>query len=62
MLSFDVERWDQAAATELLPAGHIVRMPELLFEKVEDAVVEAQIKKLEDAKNKMNLTHGNLLT
>lgn len=55
MLSFDVEGWDQAAATELLPAGHIVRMPELLFEKVEDAVVEAQIKKLEDAKKQNEL-------
>ncbi|MFA7044545.1 MAG: methionine--tRNA ligase subunit beta, partial [Bacteroidales bacterium] len=35
---------------DLLPEGHQTAKPELLFEKIEDDVVEAQIKKLQDTK------------
>ena len=37
--------WDDAART-LLPAGHAVQAPEILFVKLEDAVIQAQIDKL----------------
>ncbi len=36
--------------TDLLSAGHKVNTPELLFEKIEDSVIEAQIQKLLDTK------------
>lgn len=42
--------WDKLGDTQLLPAGHKVNQPELLFEKIEDAVIEAQLKKLADTK------------
>jgi methionyl-tRNA synthetase len=42
--------WDAIGRPALLPAGHRVGNPELLFEKIEDDVIEAQIKKLRDTK------------
>jgi methionyl-tRNA synthetase len=37
-------------STNLLPAGHQLATPELLFEKIEDSVIEAQVQKLLDTK------------
>jgi methionyl-tRNA synthetase len=42
--------WNAIGQTTLLPAGHRINTPELLFEKIEDDVIEAQIKKLYDTK------------
>ncbi|MGV8092427.1 MAG: methionine--tRNA ligase [Mangrovibacterium sp.] len=42
--------WNAIGQTALLPAGHRINTPELLFEKIEDDVIEAQIKKLYDTK------------
>ena len=42
--------WASIGDTGLLKAGHQVNKPELLFEKIEDAVVEAQLQKLLDTK------------
>ena len=39
-------RWKNLGRYDLLPAGHQLGKAELLFEKIEDAVVEAQIAKL----------------
>ncbi|MFV0553319.1 MAG: methionine--tRNA ligase subunit beta, partial [Mangrovibacterium sp.] len=36
--------------TDLLAAGHQTNKPELLFEKIEDATIEAQVQKLLDTK------------
>ena len=36
--------------SDLVPAGHTIGKAELLFEKIEDDVIERQVKKLEDAK------------
>ncbi len=47
MQSFD---WSQLGNTQLLKAGHRLAEPELLFEKIEDEVIERQLKKLEDTK------------
>ncbi len=41
--------WD-ALGTELLPAGHALGTPELLFEKIEDSVIDKQLQKLADTK------------
>jgi methionyl-tRNA synthetase len=42
--------WSMLGQQELLPAGHQLGKAELLFSKVEDSVVEAQIAKLNAAK------------
>ena len=44
--------WDEAGKFDLIPAGTEIGKPELLFEKIEDSVVEAQVKKLLDAREK----------
>jgi methionyl-tRNA synthetase len=36
--------------SDLIPAGHTISTPELLFEKIEDEVIERQVQKLQDTK------------
>lgn len=50
MLNVEPLGWDRLGATDLLPAGHQLGRAELLFEKIEDSVIEAQIQKLLDTK------------
>ncbi|WP_242922625.1 methionine--tRNA ligase [Pontibacter liquoris] len=50
MLGMNPGMWADAGAADLLPAGHMTGKPELLFEKVEDAAVDAQVQKLLDTK------------
>lgn len=50
MLNIDSFEWDSLGATDLLKAGHQLAEPELLFEKLEDDVIDAQLKKLADTK------------
>lgn len=51
MLSTDCPfGWDRLGSTDLLPEGHVLGNPELLFEKLEDSVIDAQIQKLQDTK------------
>ncbi len=50
MLHVEEAEWDRLGAVDLLPAGHQLGKPELLFEKIEDSVVEAQVQKLLDTK------------
>ena len=45
-----VLRWADLGAAELLPAGHELGTAELLFQKIEDSVVDAQIARLEKIK------------
>ncbi len=45
-----VLRWDDLGSSELLPAGHALGAAELLFAKIEDAEVDAQIAKLQATK------------
>ncbi len=49
-LNIEKMDWEKLGETNLLPAGHKVNQPELLFEKIEDSVIEAQIQKLLDTK------------
>ncbi|MFC0877607.1 methionine--tRNA ligase [Saccharicrinis sp. FJH2] len=49
-LNVDALSWDDLGNADLLEAGHTISKPELLFEKIEDEVVEAQIQKLMDTK------------
>ncbi len=50
MLNIDNFDWNQLGATDLLKPGHQLAEPALLFEKIEDDAIEAQLKKLEDTK------------
>ena len=50
MLHIDEAQWDRLGATDLLSEGHVLGEPALLFEKIEDSVVEAQVQKLLDTK------------
>ena len=50
MLNMQEFEWNQLGSTELLKPGHQLNKPELLFEKIEDDVIEAQVQKLLDTK------------
>lgn len=50
MLNVQPLGWDRLGATDLLSENHQLNAPELLFEKIEDSVIEAQVQKLLDTK------------
>ncbi len=50
MLNTTSRSWEAAKDDQVLAAGHQLNTPHLLFEKIEDEVVEAQIRKLHDTK------------
>ena len=50
MLAVESLGWERLGEAELLPAGHRIGEPELLFEKIEDEAVEAQLRKLSETK------------
>lgn len=54
MLAQAPGNWAQAGDSQLLSVGHALGSATLLFEKIEDAVIEAQIKKLNDTKKYMD--------
>ena len=55
-LNMQKQPWETIGKMDLLPAGHEIGQPVLLFEKIEDSVVEAQLEKLAKTKeaNKQN--------
>ena len=50
MLNMDSFEWDNLGRTDLLATGHQLGKAELLFEKIEDSAIEAQVQKLLDTK------------
>lgn len=50
LLNSDKFGWEELGKTYLISAGHKVNKPELLFEKIEDSTIEAQLLKLENTK------------
>ena len=50
ILNINKLSWNRLGAMDLVEAGHVIGKPELLFEKIEDDVIEAQLKKLADIK------------
>ena len=50
MLAMKKLTWMETGSVELLPAGHALGTASLLFEKIENAVIEAQIQKLMNTK------------
>jgi len=50
MLNSNKLGWDMLGRSDILPQGHKIGRSSLLFEKIEDSVIDAQLKKLADAK------------
>lgn len=50
MLNMESFDWAELGRNDLLAAGHRLNQPELLFEKIEDVTIEAQVQKLLDTK------------
>ena len=50
MINKDNFGWNLLGSSDLLKVGDVIGVPELLFEKIEDDVIELQLKKLQDAK------------
>ena len=50
MINMTEYDWSELGSTDLLPAGKQLAEPELLFEKIEDEAIEAQLRKLEETK------------
>ena len=46
MLNVEPLGWENLGSTDLLPAGHQLDKPELLFEKIEDEAIQAQMDRL----------------
>lgn len=54
-LNTDLLKWADAGRSDLLKPGHLINKPGLLFEKIENDVIDSQIRKLEATK-KVNET------
>jgi methionyl-tRNA synthetase len=61
ILNINQLAWSQAGRADLLSEGRTITNIGLLFEKVEEETVAAQVKKLEDAKQQ-NLLEGKVVT
>ncbi|MEM7110487.1 MAG: methionine--tRNA ligase [Bacteroidota bacterium] len=50
MLNLDSADWEVVGSNDILPSGHRINKPELLFEKIDDESIQKQIDKLEKTK------------
>ncbi len=50
MMNLPVYKWDDAGSADLIKAGEHINKAELLFEKIEDSVIEGQVNKLLETK------------
>ncbi|MCD8103225.1 MAG: methionine--tRNA ligase [Alistipes sp.] len=50
MLALQKPAWDRLGGQDIIPAGHKIGRAELLFEKIEDSVIEKQLQKLADTR------------
>jgi methionyl-tRNA synthetase len=55
MLNLKSLTWNDAGSSALLSAGHQLGPPALLFEKIEDEVIEQQLKKLNEKKKAVDI-------
>jgi methionyl-tRNA synthetase len=62
MLGLGKLAWSSVGLPDLLKAGDPLGEPTLLFEKIEDEVIEAQIKRLNDSKNAMDLANQPVIS
>ncbi|MDQ3536780.1 MAG: methionine--tRNA ligase, partial [Bacteroidota bacterium] len=57
MLNINDLKWSDAGRKDILENGHQLNTAELLFEKIEDAIVAQQVKKLNDTKMENELAN-----
>ncbi|MBQ9470615.1 MAG: methionine--tRNA ligase [Bacteroidales bacterium] len=50
MLQLDAPQWDSAGRADVLPQGHKLGQAQLLFEKIDDTTIQAQLDKLQAIK------------
>ncbi|MEO1099138.1 MAG: methionine--tRNA ligase, partial [Bacteroidota bacterium] len=60
ILNFEGSGWEKVGSDDLLSAGHSIDKPELLFEKIEDEVIEKQIEKLKKTKLENEATNSKV--
>lgn len=53
MLGQPSRLWKDAGSADLVPAGHALKEPVLLYEKIDDEVIDKQIRKLNDRKKEV---------
>ena len=58
MVGLEHSNWETVGNTDLLKPGHQLNKAELLFEKIEDTVVETQLQKLADTKKANELKNA----
>ena len=49
-LDFKTTEWDNAGKVDLISSGHLTTKPSILFQKIEDSLVEEEVAKLEATK------------
>jgi len=50
LLNLESLTWDQAGRTDFVKEGHVLGEPSLLFEKIENEIIEVQVEKLQNSK------------
>jgi methionyl-tRNA synthetase len=60
-LNIDLLKWDDAGKDNLLKPGHLINKPGLLFEKIENDMIEKQISKLEATKKSNETASAKIL-
>ncbi|MFI3269777.1 MAG: methionine--tRNA ligase [Rikenellaceae bacterium] len=58
MMQLDKLAWDSLGTMSLVAAGHTIGKPELLFEKIEDDVIEKQLEKLRSTREAIELSEA----
>jgi methionyl-tRNA synthetase len=49
-LGFETTNWEDVGRADLLTAGQLTQAPEILFQKIEDSLVESEVQKLLNTK------------
>ena len=62
MLQLSLPRWEDLGRSDLLPVGHQLGEASLLFEKIEDEVIEKQVQKLLKTKEANEAAEAKALT
>jgi len=60
MLDLEPKKWKDFLGKQILRPGHQLREPALLFEKIEDAVIDVQLQKLEKSKAMNQLSNATV--
>jgi methionyl-tRNA synthetase len=60
MLNMEHFSWSEGGSVQLISSGHQINEPELMFEKIDDEVIQAQVDKLEKTKKDNEVTESIL--